>query len=96
MKQVILGWLLLLTISATILWAFAPGSSTVKLEIHYSDGSSVGMGAQTEIAGDVQPTEIKLEIWSNGKKKVHHFIPAPDSVSVGLWSVRTKVGGLAK
>src|SRR3990167_964353 len=63
--------------------------STVTVTVQTDDGCAFRLNGRVILDDAATPDTVIVEIWKNGTKSSHWFVPVPDSVAVGLfWSAR--------
>ena len=65
--------------------------STVTVTVQTDDGASFKLNGRVILDDAAVPDTVIVEIWKNVTKSSHWFVPAPDSVSVGLWHTGVRV-----
>src|SRR3990167_6537848 len=64
--------------------------STVTVTVQTDDGCAFRLNGRVILDDAATPDTVIVEIWKNGTKSSHWFVPVPDSVAVGLWHVGSK------
>ena len=70
--------------------------STVTVTVQTNDGAAFKLNGRVILADAAMPDTVVVEIWKNGTKTTHWFVPVPDSTSERMFLSMPRSRGLAK
>ena len=68
--------------------------STVTVTVQTDDGAAFRLNGRVILSDSAIPDTVTVEIWKNGSKTIHWFVPVPDSTSERMFlsMPRSRVG----
>ena len=70
--------------------------STVTVTVQTNDGAAFKLNGRVILADAAMPDTVVVEIWKNGTKTTHWFVPVPDYTSERMFLSMPRGRGLAK